>query len=790
MRLIIRNLLHVLRRFKLAAILNVLGLSVAFTALMVIMMQLYHDYSFDKFHKDYDKIFRLEMTSSTQPGAIAVFARPFAENFFESSPHIVAGAIKDLFISAGDVYFQVENESEQHYFKEQFIKVSPSWTDVFTFDLVEGNKDALKTPDNVIIPLSLARRMFGNESAIGKQLVSDEKRRTVGAVYRDFPANSVINNSIYYPMTDDEFKQEWGNQLFQVYIRVNDESNVSMLTDNFMRNFDFATVFGEYYTQIEELGLGLRLTALPDIRYATDVQFDATPKADRRSLMILFIIGIMLITIAAINFTNFSMALTPMRIRNINTQRVMGAQQSTIRWILVIEAVVFTLISYLAAIVLVNRFASSMLANLVDVDLSFSANSLVIIGTALVAVLVGVIAGFYPSRYMTSFAPAIALKGSFGMSPKGKMLRNILIGVQFIASFALIIGASFMYLQNRFMHNSSLGYNHDVLVTVDIRQIQTSRDAFIHQILSHSSISDITFSETALASADSYNKWGFTHKGEMLNFQVFVVDYTFLEVMGIAVSEGRDFHQEDVSTSHGVWIFNETARKQYNLELNVTFEDWVRGEIVGFAPDIKVASFRMAIEPMAFYVRGTENNWEQLNHAYIKLNTGANLRTAIDHIRATLAEFDSNYPFEIRFFDDVLQQLYEKERTLSFLILLFSLIAIFISIVGVFGLVVFDSECRRKEIGIRKVLGSSVAEIITMFNKAYIKILLICFVIAAPIAWFAVSRWLENFAYRTPMYWWVYLLAFIAVTAVTVLTVTIQNWRVANDDPVKSIKTE
>jgi putative ABC transport system permease protein len=178
-----------------------------------------------------------------------------------------------------------------------------------------------------------------------------------------------------------------------------------------------------------------------------------------------------------------------------------------------------------------------------------------------------------------------------------------------------------------------------------------------------------------------------------------------------------------------------------------------------------------------------------MNIAYIRLKEGANVRSAMSHIHATLAEFDPNYPFEVRFFDEVVQQLYESERALSSLILLFSLIAIFISIVGVFGLVVFDSECRRKEIGIRKVMGATTSGIILMFNKAYIKILLICFALATPIAWFAVSRWLENFAFRTPLYWWVFALAFLAVSAITVLTVTIQNWRVANDDPVKSIKT-
>jgi putative ABC transport system permease protein len=257
-------------------------------------------------------------------------------------------------------------------------------------------------------------------------------------------------------------------------------------------------------------------------------------------------------------------------------------------------------------------------------------------------------------------------------------------------------------------------------------------------------------------------------------------------MMGIQISEGRDFRREDANMEQGVWLFNEAARKEFDLELNTSFDN-NGGEIIGFMPDVKFASFRMAVEPMAFYVWGTNDSWLNANIAHIKLNAGTSMRAALSHINATLAEFDANYPFEIRFFDEVLQRLYEKEIALNSLITLFSLIAIFISIVGVFGLVVFDSECRRKEIGIRKVLGASTIGIVVMFNKAYFRILAICFVVAAPLAWYAVTRWLENFAYKTPMYWWVYLLAFMAVGIITSATVTFQNWRVANDNPVKTI---
>ncbi len=785
MKPIIRNFLSVIRRFKMATVLNILGLSVAFAAFMIIMIQLDYDFNFDKFHPDSDKIYRMEI--SFQTATTSSVMRPLAESFFESSPHILAGTITQVWIWRS--FFHVENNGVRNSFEEKNRTVSPGFTDVFTFDFVEGDKDALKKPGNVIIPLSLAHKLFGDESAVGKQLIREEGNLTVGAIYRDLPSNSIVDNYIYFPMSEDENKQNWGASWYYAYIRVNEAPNVLQLFDNFKRNFDFQAVFGESFDW-EKAGISIRFTALPDIHFITDASGDQMPKASKQTLMLLFAIAIVIIAIAAINFTNFSTALTPMRVKSINTQRVLGARLKTLRFALVFEAVIVSFLSYLVAVLLVVLFHNSSLAKLIDADLSLMSHPLIVGGTALVVLFTGLFAGLYPSRYMTSFAPALVLKGSFGLSPKGKKLRNTLIGIQFIASLSLIIGASFMYLQNYFMKNSPLGYDKDELLTVSIGRIQNSREAFANKVKSHSGIEDVTFCGFLLSSpSEQYTGRGLQYKGEQINFTYLPVHYNFLKVMGIEIIEGRDFRQEDTNTLQGVYIFNETARERYNME---TGSDNI--DIIGFMPDIKFASFRTAVEPMAFFVWGTEYegspNYGSLNYAYIKVKAGTDMHNAILHIRSTLSEFDSEYPFEIRFYDEVLQQIYEKETSLSTLISLFSLIAIFISIVGVFGLVVFDSECRRKEIGIRKVLGASVMGIIVMFNKAYFRILLICFVIAAPLAWYAVHQWLQNFAYKTPMYWWVYLLAFAAIGIITACTVTFQNWRVANDNPVNSIKTE
>ena len=785
MKPIVRNLTSVFRRYKLAATLNILGLSVAFAAFMVIMIQLDYDYGFDKFHKDYDKIFRVERCGD---GWASTFInRPLAERFIESSPHIVAGAICQSW--EFNSFFYVADDEAQNYYNENSLIVSPGFFDVFNFDFVEGSTDAQLAPGSIIIPLSLSRKLFGKEAAVGRQIVlSGWGNQTVKAVYRDFPSNTILKNCIYYAIQPNENKNDRNNNNYICYIRVNQASNAHLLFDNFKRTFDAKAVWGADFDW-DKSGYNLRLTALPDVHFITDVVYDEAPKSSKQVLSVLFIIALMIIAIASINFTNFSTALTPMRIKNINTQRVLGARQRTLRLTIVFEAVFISLLSYLVALCCILPLLRDPLSRLVDADLSLSAHPLIIGGTALAALLTGFFAGAYPARYMTSFAPALVLKGSFALSPKGKRLRNTLIGIQFITSFALIIGASFMYLQNYFMQNSPLGFDRDDLLVTNIEYIQGHREAFTNQLKSYAGIEDVTYGESLISSTDVFMGWTRTYKGRNINFDVLPVHYSFLKVMGIKITEGRDFRQEDANRQYGVFVFNEAAKKEYALEVGETIED--AGEIIGFMPDIKFTSFRLEVVPMAFFVWGTQNWGNQPNEAYIKLKAGTNKRAAMDFIRSTLQSFNPNYTFfEVRFFDEVLQGLYEKEISLNALISLFCLLAIFISIVGVFGLVVFDSECRRKEIGIRKVFGASVTGIIIMFNNAYFRILTICFVIAAPLAWYAVSQWLQNFAYKTPMYWWVFLLSYLAVAVITTGTVTFQNWRIANDNPVNSIKTE
>lgn len=781
MKTVLRNLLSVIRRFKLATALNLLGLSVAFTAFLLILMQWNYDRQFDRQMPEGEKVFRVEGVVEGF-GAVGILPRPLME-MMEKSPQVENVA---FFIPIfGNTLFYVEEGTGKKGFQEQATRVSSSQiADLFRFEMVEGAAKELDIEGHALLPESLARKMFGTSSAVGRRLLSESDTLTVVGVYRDFPRNSTFRNPILYAMDENTDKGIWTNYNYVGYIRLYDQAKA----DAFL-----TALKGE----LADLGkkdivgndIELRLTPLADLHYVSDVQFDFTPKASRQTLLVLLAIAVLIIGMAAINFTNFSTALTPLRIKSINTQKVLGGQVGTIRQVLVVEAMLTSFLAFLLSLLWVRLLAESSLAGLLDTEVSLMAHPVLLACTALLSLLTGLLAGLYPAFYMTSFPPALVLKGSFGLSPKGRVLRNVLVSVQFVASFALIVGALFMYLQNRYMQHADSGFDREAVVVTDISlQVSKEKAAFASRMKAVPGVEEVSFSQDLFNASDFCKVWGRSYKDGEIQVQAFeVTDDSFLRLMGIEVEEGRDFRATDALKASGTWIFNRKAQQQFDLHVG---DKIGKEEVIGFISDVKITSFRKETEPMGFFLPGTDWGDDESNYAYIKMAENTNLFTAMEQVREVLRSFDADYPFDLMFYDRILDEMYSKELNLTMLITIFSLTAVFISIVGVFGLVVFDSEYRRKEIGVRKVLGSTTGEILVMFNKGYIRILLICFVLAAPMAWYGVSRWLENFAYKTPMYLWVYLVAFLIVALITVCTVTFQNWRAANSNPVDSIKSE
>lgn len=784
---IFRNFIRIFQRFRLAMTLNILGLSVAFVAFMLLMMQWTYDREFDSFDPHADSIYRIDMNPpSDGRGRLALMNRPVSEIITQSSPHFKAGVLFQS--SVFEQAYTIDGEAPTTLLAHQW-GVSKDLTKVFHFDMIEGDANALEIEHSVLVPESFARKWFPNESAVGKSLRSLSGSYTIGGVYKDFPENNTLRNYVYTSI-GDENKGNYSNWNYNFYILTdlpNNADEVKKLV---------AEGLHKIMDNTKELNIEFDALQLNEIHYSEPALYDLTPRTSKQMMALLLSIAFVILLIATINFTNFSTAVSPLRIKNVNTQKVFGATIGSLRRSLLLESILVGSFSFILALMILWMLQDTTIIRLFKADTRIVSHPILVIITGIASILIGLVAAVYPAIYTTSFQPAIALKGSFGISPKGKALRHLLISFQFVASFALIIAALFMFLQNRYAHTTSLGFDKEQLIITNMGNFGNKCQVFEQQLKSHPEIEDVTFANVKLCNeGNNYMNWGLEFKDQGVNYNVLEVAPSFPRVMGIKPYEGRDFREEDMNTRHGVYLFNETAVKRYNFKIGDAIDSTT---IVGFVPDFIYHSLHMGTPPAALLLWGKvkwgEENWDTNGRwyafSYIKTKAGADLHKAMEAVYSELKVLSPDYPFDVRFFDSVLDQLYKDDQQLSSVITLFSLLAVFISIMGIFGLVVFDSEYKRKEIGIRKVMGSTTWQILLLFNKGYIRTLVVCFCIAVPIAYYGISRWLENFVYKIPIYWWVFPVAFLLVGGITILTITYQSWHAANENPVNSLKSE
>ena len=795
MKLMIRNLLYLFKRFKTAVVLNLFGLTIAFAAFLLIVMQVDYEMNYDAMHSKSGRTFRLEANHGEFEHN-AIHCLMFSDAFVNSSAHITDYSYRYPFYG-GERYCQideVDDQGEAKVFKENFQLCLPNISDVFDFHMKEGSVGCLSIPGSVLIPESVAKRLFDKQSAIGKRIRMSGSSGwqpvsttilTIGGVYKDFPGNTTVQNRIYVPMDQlDLLKSSWQMYANEIYVTLDDPLNKEEVLDHFNKTFDFAK---SQMGSAQEIAL--RLTPLKEVYYTHDTTFDFNPKGHRETNYVLLGIAFLILFIAGINFTNLTTSLIPLRLKTINTHRVLGCSIYKLQAISLIESIVICLISYILALFIVNDLSYTPIANWVDADIRLSQYKGLILLTALIAILTGCLAGLYPAIRSTSYAPALVLKGSFGLSPKGKKVRVALIGFQYTVSIALIIVTLFMGLQNHFMTSSEqLGFNKDQVAIVNLTPeiYAKHKPQYIQKLKDYPGIEDVAFSVYELSKEDDMIDLEYArHEDKDVFFKVFYASENFLSVMDIQVEEGRDFTREDLNKAQSDYIINPAAERDFHLHPGDRFNDRT---VLGVSKDFRFNSCRIASSPFVFALNNDIPNPKLVS--YIRFNSKTNLQEAVAHVRETLKEIDPTFPFEISFYNTILNNLYQKEQTLGKLISLFGMMAILISIVGVFGLVLFETQYRRKEIGIRKINGATTGQILLMFNKTYIRIVSVCFIISIPIAWMGTQQWLENFAYKTPLHLWVFIVAFLIILSVTIGTVTFRNWQAANENPVNSVKSE
>ena len=788
MKTIFRNFLSVVRRFKTVATLNLLGLTVAFAAFLVIMAQVNYEWSFDRMHPEAGRIVRADLEEGSE--TMTIHSRALLDAILASSPHIETGALVNPFL--GDIYVVTGEGERRRGFREPFVTCYPDVTRIFGFSFTEGEADCLNDPEKAIIPQSMARRLFGDSAALGQAIFVNEylwtkeepRTLTVGGVYRDFPGNTQLDNAVYTAI-DRTMQGDWDASNFICYLLL-DGQDPAEVEAGINERFDFSPIYNPNHVDMR-----IRLKPLSDIYLLDNDQFGIFKTGSANSIRVLSGVALLIILIAGVNFTNFSISLAPARLKSLNTQKILGASARSLRGGLVSEALATTFVAWLAALVVVHLLDRYRLLSFIEADLDLGQLPGLVLATGGIALATGLLAGLYPAWYVTSFQPAMALKGSLAFSRSGRALRNVLVGFQYVISTGLIVAAAFMQLQHTYMQTFNQGFDKDRIAIVELNGnlYRNSRDAYANGLKAHPDVEDVAFARQKMGARDNYSTYGLTHADREFYCYMLEVSPNFLQVMGIPVVQGRDFLPSDNQPGAELtYIFNRELQQEQQMEPgDLIGMGWGPGRTAGIVGDLKFTSLRREADRISFVV----NPQQQLMPvSFIRFRAGANMREVVAHIRRTLAGIDPTYPFDIEFYDQVFHDLYRKEESMNRAVGLLSVLAIVISAMGVFGLVLFETQRRRKEIGVRKVYGASPGEILAMFGKAYLRTVCICFVVAAPAAWYAVGRWLENFAYRTPLHWWVFLLAFAIIGLVTLVAVGFQCRQAALANPTDSISSE
>lgn len=772
-----QEFLSTFRRNKLAFVLNTVGLSVAFTVLTVIAFQVFYEFGYDRSYPNRDRMFLLEYYDQVATDYNANTCVPVVEAIGKNVPGIEAYCA--TWKGWDEVVSVTDAQGNKIEYQEPFFKVTPGFFDVFSPEIVAGDpKTCLEGDYSIALSENVAKKFFGNEPALGKTMNIGKTPVTVTLVYKDFPKNSSIKNAVLYRLKDDT----WSEWSYVPYLKLSAGVSAEEVAAK-IGKLDMPGMEKEDLTAFQER-MKFYLTPVEDL-YFKSKSSGSFEKGNLNTTWSLIAIAVLIIGIAYVNFINFSTALAPLRIKRINTQKVMGATQRQLRQGIVFESVLLSLLAFGLSLVWTSLFTASPAADFFTADLLFAANTGVLSAIAGIAVVLGILAGLYPAFYTTSFPPALVLKGTFALTPKGIRLRNALLLFQFITTIVLITVAIFIKLQHTYMQNMNLGFDRENIVYISLNgEVKKQLNAFENELKSRPEIMDCT--TTRFLPGRVGMGWGREFDGQRVQFYAWPVAHNFLRFFNIKIAEGTDFFAHNEKGVNKI-IFNRKFVDKFGMKDIVGKEIGCfqnMGQIVGVAENINFRSVREEIEPMAF-VCGDDQGTE---YALVKVS-GTRLPETIGFIQSTYRKFSSEGG-NVRFLDETMDGLYQKEANFSKLISIFGLITILIALMGIYGLILFNARFKMKEIGVRKVNGATEAQMLVLLNKGFLKLILVSFIVAVPIAWYIVQAWLAGFPYHTAIYWWVFLLAGSVTLLITLLTVSYQSWKAASVNPIETLRNE
>ncbi|MEA5427179.1 ABC transporter permease [Arcicella lustrica] len=800
LKIAIRNLL----RNKVFSAINIVGLALGIATCLIIMLFVYDELSYDRFNEKADRIFRVVFKASINDGKIneANVMPPTAQVLKNDYPEVLDAT---RLRTSGSPEIVYQNKK----FKEHsFASVDTNFFDVFTLPLLKGDaKTALREPNTAVITQEFAKKYFGDENPIGKVLFIkswNENYKVTGLIDK-VPHNSHFHFDIFGSMAGvkDAKEPSWMSSGYFTYLVLPEgydykilEAKLPQVIKKYMGP-QIQTAMGMSISQFLQKGnqLGLFLQPLTSIHLDAGYTGSIEASGNIQYVYIFGAIAVFMLLIACINFMNLSTAGASKRAKEVGVRKVLGSVKQDLITQFLFESVLLSIVALVLSLMLV-QLALPIFNDLAekDLQLDFLKNPLLLIAFLLFGLLVGVLAGSYPAFFLSSFNPVEVLKGKFKLAGKSISLRSGLVVFQFFISIALIIGTTVVYQQIKFIQSKDLGYAKDqLLIMRNTWSLGKNEEVFRQQILQDPRVLSVTSAGYLPAGpSDSNNSMGYpdSDESQVMRTLEYKIDDQYIPTMGMKVIAGRNF-SKDFATDSTAMIINETAAKAFgwknavghtitrfktNDGLKVTYR------IIGIVKDFHFKSLHESITPLLMVSEKTYG-------LTIKVK-GKDVEGLLSSLKNQWQKFSVEEPFSYAFMDELFEKTYQSEQKISVILSIFSGLTIFVACLGLFGLATFTAEQRTKEIGVRKVLGASVSQIVTLLSKEFLKLVLVACCFAFPLGYWLMNKWLQDFAYRIEISAWIFVLAGILALFIALLTISYQAIKAALANPVTSLRTE
>ncbi len=785
---------------------NIFGLAIGIGTCLLITLFVLDELSFDKFNKKSARIYRVnvDLKFGGADQKFAVACAPLAFTMVKDYPQI-ENAVR--FRNYGP---SVVKKGNQNIHEQNIIFTDSTLFDVFTIPMLSGNpKKALTEPNSVVISESIAKKYFGKTDVLGKQLLFDNRKLyAVTGVIKDIPENSHFHYDFFISLAADPFSREdnWLSFNFNTYLLLKQGTDPKVIQakfDEILKKHVFPQAESIMHITADEFKksgnyINLNLTPLTDIHLNSDRIGELSANSSIQTVYIFSAIAIFILLIACVNFMNLSTARSANRAKEVGVRKVLGTQRSNLIQQFLTESVLLSLIAFIIALVIsllllpfFNQLASKQFT------LSPFAHPLLLPVLFMFAVAVGLLAGSYPAFYLSAFKPIEVLKGKLGAGFKSSYFRSSLVVFQFFISIFLIIGTIVIYRQLNYIQNKKLGFNKEQVLTIkNTYVIDKNVEAFKDEVLKLPGVKSATVSGyLPVPSSRSDNP--FFPEGEIDNkkavaMQNWSIDYDYVTTLGMEILKGRNFSREFSTDSNGV-IINETAARLFGYQnpigkkisklIDITSAATKNYTVIGVVKNFHFASLRENISALCMVLD------KSTDAVSFRLSTD-NIAGTVKNAEAIWKKLAPGEAFSYSFLNEDFNAIYASEQRTGKIFIVFALLAIFIACLGLLGLATYAAEQRTKEIGIRKVLGASVSNIAGMLSKDFLKLVIIAAVITFPVAWWAMNKWLQDFAYRINISWWIFMVAGLAAVLIALITVSFQAIKAAVSNPVKSLRTE